>query len=241
MSDFLLNPNVDPNKPQGLPPISRLSPDNQVKLEESWPTTKVAKSRWYKMTLPGASMYRPDGKRMVFHNQFYETFIQEDIDYLDKEIRGGAIKDLVHATEEEIQTQNMRRDPRGTVRAELEQETTSRLTAELQAKFASALVAAGVDVSMQKQLLNSVQHDMARSGPTDESKLAGVENDLAKRLREELDKGLGPREDSGGAKVLEVREPYRLSGIQHSGDVADNSAGNGQVAKQSVTLSNGKK
>jgi hypothetical protein len=140
-----MNPDLLP-PPQATPSsVARVSPLPRFKtkledgtyVESTAPLgiTKV-EPKHYVCTVPAASMFRHDGKKLPFVHGFLTTNLKEDQDYLDYEIHSGNTY-LREATAEEVHVARMRADPRGTIREELrpevEAEVASRFETEIKA------------------------------------------------------------------------------------------------------------
>lgn len=85
--------------------------------------TDVLEEKYYHCSMAIASLHRPDGKKLPFMNHFFKTHFQEDIDYLDKEIRTGNPY-IRAATAEEVSQAKLHEDPLGTVKEAVKKELT---------------------------------------------------------------------------------------------------------------------
>lgn len=85
-------------------------------------------------TIPSASVFRPDGKRLVFLAGYHETNIKEDIEFLDKEIahRFGYI---TRANKAEMLTYRQLVNPREAIENEVRANLETTIRAELEDKI----------------------------------------------------------------------------------------------------------
>lgn len=177
-------------------PIAAITPAEPVVV------TKETKHYW--CTLPNASIHRKDGTRISFVFGHFESNLKADKDFLDAEIEGGH-PSIRYATAQEIHAAKMKKDPVGTIRAQMKQEVGTevedRIRAEVEAEF------------------------RAKYGiPDDSVKVAGT--DSSKRLaalrasRETHHSGSGTLIMSGSAAPLK--------GIQSTAGIADAAASSGR-------------
>lgn len=153
-------------------------------------TTIGAEEKCYICTVPAASTHRADGKKLPFVFGFMRTKILQDIAHMEHEINEGNPY-FRHATPEEIESYDMRTDPKGTltrnikadpaVRAEIEGGLRVKLEAEIRAEIAAnsggkssgAVAAVGSAEEKLKTLTTAVVND--------EQKLQG--SDIASRIK----------------------------------------------------------
>lgn len=137
MDPNLLPPGADPST-AGL----RSSPLGQpvsVKPHAFMGTSFVKETVYYFNSVPGASMHRPDGKKLPFMFNICATNIQQDINYLEAEIEEGHGY-VRHATEAEVHLYKMRTDPTGTLTAELRPKIEAELREKLEAEIRERLM-----------------------------------------------------------------------------------------------------
>lgn len=131
-----MNPDLAATVPQpdGQPASLTVVPLHTI--TKPMPNTKIDDHVYFVCTVPSASMFRQDGKKLPFVQGYLKTNIKEDIAYLDKEIGEGNIY-VRRATEKEIEAARMFEDPLGfikdTVRVQVEKEVRDNFTiAELE-------------------------------------------------------------------------------------------------------------
>lgn len=141
------NPLVRRSNPND-PTNNRVSPVNRFRnqtddgrfVESTRPmgTERSGGVRYYYLSVPTASMFRPDGMRLAFVHKIHCTDLMASQNYLDAEIEWGH-PHLREATSEEIREYSMFIDPRGTMKKELEPEIResleAKIRAELEAKY----------------------------------------------------------------------------------------------------------
>lgn len=155
---FLLNPN-DP-RGNSVQPLNSITQPFPVELQEQ--------ERHYFLTALNHSMHRKDGKRLAFVFGHLATKDVYDIDYLEQEILLGN-QFLRHATEQEIHIFNSRRDPRGTLAAELrvgiEEEIKQTLELEIRNNLLDKLKDVGITLSPEqaRKLLEAMPAEEAAS------------------------------------------------------------------------------
>lgn len=98
------------------------------------PTVHTKVDHYYIMVMPAASMHRADGKRLAFVHGILKTDIKADIDYVEEQIAQGSNYVRV-ATPEEVHQFNMKVDPKGTIKQEVEQELRGTLEAQIRAEM----------------------------------------------------------------------------------------------------------
>ena len=124
---------IDPNAstPHSVSPLKAYT--------QPFPTV-IVQAKSYASVIPTMQMHRKDGKKLAFIHGFLETTVKADQEYLDGEIADGNPSIRV-ATEEEIHRANMRRDPAGTIEAQLrpkiEEELRTKLEADIRAQIAA--------------------------------------------------------------------------------------------------------
>lgn len=124
-----------------------------VALTRPMGTTFVDEHKCYICTVPNASTHREDGKKLAFVFGFLRTNIKQDIDYMQRQIEEGS-QYFRLATPAEIESYDMRTDPRGTlvksIKAELEpqmrQELEASIRQELEDKIRKEMLVGGSDV-----------------------------------------------------------------------------------------------
>lgn len=168
-----------------------------------FPRQLQTETRYYFMTRKDHHMIRPDGKKLAFHfrvhatndtiSQIYATNDIWDIRYLDQEVADGN-PFLKEATEEQIDNYNMRIDPRGTIRRELQPQIEAETTRELMAR----LQRAGVTLTPEQQKVFSGEEAVEQQMQTaeeqqraeDAAKVSGADTALS-RLRAGITSGTG--------------------------------------------------
>lgn len=99
--------------------------------------TPVKEYKYYHLAVSAAKMLRTDGKNIPFVHNICKALVEEDILYLDKEIKSGNIY-LRLATPDEVHEYEMRLNPKQTMkdqlRPEIEAEIRDKLETEIRAK-----------------------------------------------------------------------------------------------------------
>jgi hypothetical protein len=124
-----------------LMPIGQVAPTvpKPVSLTAPLPTVQT-EVKYYVCMVPTASMHRADGKKLPFVNGFLATTILADQQYLDAEIDAGHGY-IRMATEDEILSDKMRRDPKGAMREQVRAEIEAELREELERKILAEIAA----------------------------------------------------------------------------------------------------
>lgn len=108
-----------------VPPLTTMTPP--------MPNTKMNDFVYFTCTIPNASLFRQDGKKLPFVAGYLKTNIAEDIQYLDGEIQHGNIY-IKRATAKEVEAARMYEDPLGmikdAVRIEVERNVKESYTVE---------------------------------------------------------------------------------------------------------------
>jgi hypothetical protein len=147
-----MNPDlINPNQPVSVAQIpqfrNRLDDGTLVVSTAAEPPVKARETKYYICTVQNASMHRPDGTKLPFVEGFLETDILPSQRYLDAEIENGHGY-IRFATEAEINMHHMKKDPKGTIEAQLrpaiEAEVREELNAEIMA-LRNLLESSGVD------------------------------------------------------------------------------------------------
>lgn len=94
---------------------------------------------YYKSSIVNCSMHRTDGKRLPFINGFYKAIIQEDIDYLDNEIRNQNLY-ISRASLDEVQLARSYEDPLGVIRETIKDDIKREVIEELSLESLEALI-----------------------------------------------------------------------------------------------------
>lgn len=148
--------NTDPNLLQPSGGNSSAAVAALAKITAPMPNTKVTPVYFY-CTQATASMHRPDGKKLPFINHFLKCDIQEDIDYLDKEVDHYQNPYVRRATQEEADNVRMVNDPVGSLRESVRQEVESSFTIEaLQALIEKRKVSGANQVHTDKAKIAGV-------------------------------------------------------------------------------------
>lgn len=132
------------------------------------PNIAGSEDRYFFCTVPTASMHRTDGKRLPFIQGFLKTNIEEDILFLEKEIKGGNIY-VRRATADEIQHAKLVEDPMGAVRTAVKEELENSYSLEDLEKLLEKRRAAIATGGGQK-----LSGDAAKIGGVDVNKAAGL-------------------------------------------------------------------
>ena len=147
-----MNPDlINPNQPVSVAQIptfrNRLDDGTIVTSTAAEPPVKARETKYYICTVQNASMHRADGTKLPFVDGFLETDILPSQKYLDNEIENGHGY-IRYATAEEINIHHMKKDPKGTIEAQIrpaiEAEVLEELNAEIVA-LKNLLEEAGVD------------------------------------------------------------------------------------------------
>lgn len=104
-------------------------PPMEEKYSEGW--------KCYCSTFASMKMHRKDAGEIIFINSYYETNNENDQEYLDTEIDKHHNPQVRHATEEEIQFNRMRINPRKTIIDDMiaNDQIDGELEAAMEAKF----------------------------------------------------------------------------------------------------------
>lgn len=196
--------------------------------------------RYYVCTIPNASMHTKDGTRIPFVGGFLETQVKSVINYLDSEISGvhkvydkvsGSFEEqyqepniyIREATDLEVNTAMMRRDPRGTMEKKVREEMVNDPTvrAEIEAQIRAELLLAASGKAVDTSAPATEYREEANT--VDAAKIAGTTTtqDALQRLRE------GKLFKVPGATVAMTQATPRLQGIVSSADISDAAAGSG--------------
>lgn len=128
-------------------------------------TTLLEKTYYYYCTIAGASMHRPDGKKIAFMFGICATNIEQDVRYLESEVADshGYIR---RATDEEVHIFKMKTDPKGTMTEVLKPQIEADIRAKVEEEIKQRLMGTfGV----------SSLDDLAKLHGTDKGVGAGVE------------------------------------------------------------------
>ena len=109
------------------------------KLTAPMKPVKAKEVKYYFCSALHHSMIRTDGKKLTFIWGVYRTDDKNDQKYLDEEIDGGNFY-VRYATEQEIETYNMRTDPRGTLTKTLKPQIEQQVRQETLAHLRQQLV-----------------------------------------------------------------------------------------------------
>lgn len=135
------------------------------------PATKMSQTEHYVCSVLNHQMHRTDGKVIHFLGGHHATDEYHTARYLENEIAAGNGY-IRKATADEVRNYNMRRDPTGTVAAELrpklESEIRGQLEVELQMALAQKMDSMGVVMSpeQEEELKNMFQERQVASVPT---------------------------------------------------------------------------
>lgn len=171
---------------------------NVVKSTAPMPPTKSQEGiKYYICTERNASMHRPDGKRLPFIDGFLGTDLLWDQRYLDGEIEDGH-PNVRFATENEINSAQMRLDPVTTVTRKVSEDLQLRLRQKMAEKLGVAIE--------EIPLLDSIEQDhlakevVATAINDDERKIAGTAavTEGAAALLAKLKAGTAVRSEAGG-------------------------------------------
>jgi hypothetical protein len=114
---------------------------------------KVNDYKVFKCSIDGASIHRPDGKRLAFVHGLHRTNIKQDIDFLEREIDGGNIY-FERATSEDIARAEMFSDPLSLLRKQERIKIEAEVRAELETKIRAELMSAGAVVAARSAAEN---------------------------------------------------------------------------------------
>lgn len=117
----------------GVPPLTTLT--------KPYGTTKLDVGIYYYCTITNCSMHRPDGKKIPFVNSYFKALIQEDRDYLDREIENGNIY-IRRANAEEQEQARMLEDPLGVIKDHMRADVRKEVTEGFSVDDLEALLAA---------------------------------------------------------------------------------------------------
>lgn len=95
--------------------IQQLAVPPLVTMTAPMSNTKIPEHIYYVCTIPNASMFRQDGKKLPFVGGYLKTNVKEDIAYLDGEIDIGSIY-IKRASPKEIEAARMFEDPLGVIK-----------------------------------------------------------------------------------------------------------------------------
>lgn len=149
-NEFLLTEGIDPQSAASLkvPPGTYLTPPEPVV------DTKI--EHHYICTQPNASMHRKDGTRLGFTKGHFVTSMKADIAFLENEI-GHGHPYIRHATPEEVKAAMMLKDPKGTIRAEIEADLRKELTDKIRKELLAEQGLSGEDADKDTADLNNDQ------------------------------------------------------------------------------------
>lgn len=137
------------------------------------PEVQVEETKVYFCPVPNASFHRTDSKRLPFINGFHKTDNDEDIKFLDAEIKNRNPY-LRLATEQEIAQLKMATNPVETIRESVRAELETSLRAELEVKIRNELVNGSnttdekkiEEVDATQVLLNKLKDGIKTTGAT---------------------------------------------------------------------------
>lgn len=137
------------------------------------PYVKVDNTKYYICTVPAGSFIRNDGKRIPFLFGVCETDNKYDIEHLETELSHGNIY-LRRANEDEIREYKMRRDPRGTIEAEVIDRVKNdpSVRAELEDKIRKELLE---QAAANDGVIPTKKEEVKSNVVDDSSKLTGVD------------------------------------------------------------------
>jgi hypothetical protein len=170
------------------------------------PVVLETETKHYYCAMVTANFIRKDGKKISFQENYFDTNLKADKEYLDEEIK-NANPLLRYATQEEIDFARMRRNPRATIRAQIQDEVTAQVRADVQNELLSKLKALGVDVS-------AIENETVAN--PDAAKLAGTSSGNAMKERLAALKN--------GTPI--ASQPAPLGGIVNTAQIAAAAAGN---------------
>lgn len=158
-------------------PSKQVSPLTAITPPE--PVVDTGEEHHYINTVPNASIHRKDGTRIGFVFGHFKTTMKADIEFLENEIAGGH-PTIRHAKADEIRDAMMKKDPVGTIRAEVREEERSKMELELREKIMREL---GLDKTVASADLTQQQSGTDKS--SDAGKIAGTSpgNSAIERLR----------------------------------------------------------
>lgn len=167
---------------------ARLQVEPLAALTQPLPTTFTEDDKYvyFKSSMNHVNAIRSDGKRLTFHNFYFKTNIEEDIQYLRELIRvtpGGVFSECKSG--DELFLADSALDPTGA----MERRVRSQVLAELAA--AGQLVASGDDK-------NEAPVDAVN---TDSEKISGTDAATVARARLEKMRAASSGADSNGASV----------------------------------------
>lgn len=147
------------------------------------PATRT-EPKYYFCTIPNASLFRHDGKRLVFRGGFLVTDFLYDQLYLDTEIQENGNIYIRKATQSEVRSHHMSTDPEGTITAEVESSVRAQLEQQIRKEFEQK-IAEGTFVVPDRTVVDPSAAipaatdappalPPAQSAPTDENKIAGT-------------------------------------------------------------------
>lgn len=133
------------------------------------PTVHTKVDHYYIMVMPAASMHRADGKRLAFVHGILKTDIKADIDYMKEQIENGS-QYVREATVNEVREYNIKMDPKGTMRKEVEEELRGTLEEEIRAQLMAELMASGqlniTPIGQTQQAVDAANGDATRLAGT---------------------------------------------------------------------------
>lgn len=138
-------------------------------------------SLFYRSSRKNISMFRPDGKRIIFAGHFFEADIYSDQVYLEHEIRQGH-RDLRRANADETRQLLMEKNPREVISDELRHDP--QFVASVENELIAKLIADGkLPADFQRGLLGGSEQPAGER--LDEAKIASTETAQQKleRLR----------------------------------------------------------
>lgn len=209
-----MNPDLASGRP-AVPPIAkfRTVDENGRVVQSTAPLPAVISdvTKHYMCSVPSASMFRHDGKKLPFVDGVLSTNLYHDQAYLDQEIEEGNIY-VREATDKEVEALAMKINPEGTMRtkitAEVERDTAQRLDLEIRTKLALQM---NVPVEQIPSTLPPEPDPKQPELPVvdDAAKLGSTETliEKAKRLAAERKAGTQARSEPGNAGGATITHP----------------------------------
>lgn len=228
MSDsIMLPPGTLPGQASHVPALeARTAPLDDVQVE----------MKYYYYALPSATMFRNDGKRIVFIEGVAATDWKKDQEYLDNCIASGSVPHLAYALPEQIMNFKLHTNPRAAysemVRGEVVEEVTGKIEARLREELVTdPEVVAAAQAAARAEVLKELE---AKGGeipeelkkwliseptrPVVEGEQGGSARDIAG-----VDAASALNRLKTGEQTITVTNPTALAALKGIQSTADNS------------------
>lgn len=162
---------LNPSSPSGqrVEPLQRKTGDLAPQ-----PFDSDTPTAYYACTVLNHHMHRTDGKRLGFVFGIFETRDWQDVKYLNEEIDLHQNPFIRRASDEEIKTYKMKRDPRGTIVEEIAPEIAEQTKQQLQDVLAARMNSMGLSDEQKQMLLAS----LGATQPSDAQKIAAIDSPI---------------------------------------------------------------